>query len=391
MGKLDDLLFEMVIAEAVANGNSEPDQDDLEELLAELLPPFVESFPATMLNQIKKDAKVGLRRQLRERQGFERRLAKHWAKPLHLLELTVEIAQEVALGIGDQVDAGEVDVDGHTFKALWAISARGIQMSRAILALLRSGFADDAHARWRSLHELAVVGSFIADQGEVVAERYLLHEVVQQRKLARSYKEYEDRAGLEPLAQAEIDVLDEQCETLVARFGRSFNEDNGWAASALGIERPTMVAIERAVKMDHLRPYYRMASDNVHADSHGAFYKLGGFSSDLDILLSGPSNMGLSDPGHGTALSLSQITAALVSTAPTLDSLTKLMVLKQLEGETGEAFLHAHKDAEAIAESKTGRDAGSLRKVNHHRGKFKIASGLGEQFKALLSQFTFDN
>ena len=178
---------------------------------------------------------------------------------------------------------------------------------------------------------------------------------------------------------------------LIDKFGRSFNEDYGWAASALGTERPSIAAIERAAQMDHLRPYYRMASDNVHANSHGTFYKLGGFSPDLDILLSGPSNMGLADPGHGTALSLSQITAALVSTAPTLDSLIELMVLRQLEEETGEAFFHAHKDAEAIAESKTGRDSDSRRKVDHRIGRFKIASGFGEQFKALLSQFTSDN
>ena len=75
-------------------------------------------------DRLKKDAKVGLRRQRRERLGFERRLAKHWAKPLHLLELTVEIAQEIAVGVGNQVAEGEVNVDEHTFRALWATHAR---------------------------------------------------------------------------------------------------------------------------------------------------------------------------------------------------------------------------------------------------------------------------
>ena len=135
---------------------------------------------------------------------------------------------------------------------------------------------------------------------EAVAERYLLHEIVQQRKLARAYKEHEDRARLEPLTQAEIDVLDERYKALVARFGKGFTGNYGWAASALGIEWPSLADIERAVQLDHLRPYYRMASDNVHANSHGAFYKLGGFPPDLDILLAGPSNMGLADPGNGT-------------------------------------------------------------------------------------------
>lgn len=388
MGKLQELLIDKVIAEAVANGDTEPNHDDLVERITELVPTFVESSATIFLEQIKKDSKAGLRRQQRKRLGFESRLAKHWGQPLHLLELTVEIAQEVGTGVGGQVASGEISVDEHTFKALWAIHARACQTSRAILALLRSGFADDAHARWRSLHELAVVGYFIVEHGEAVGERYLLHEVVQQRKLARAYKEHETRAKLEPFSQGEIDVLEERCEALVARFGKEFEKDYGWAATSLGSKRPSLVEIERAVHLDHLRPYYRMASDNVHANSHGNFFKLGGFSPDVDIPLAGPSNMGLADPGHGTALSLHQITAALVSTAPTLDSLTELMVLGLLEEETGAAFLQAHKNAEAIAESNSRRNAGSHRNANRNSGRYKMSSGLGERLVSLLPKFT---
>lgn len=391
MGKLQELLIDKVTAEAIANGDTELNHDEMVERLTELVPTFVESSAAILLEQIMKDSKAGLRRQQRKRLGFESRLAKHWRQPLHLLELTVEIAQEIGTGVGDQVASGEVSVDEHTFKALWAIHARACLTSRAILALLRSGFADDAHARWRSLHELAVVGYFIVKQGEAVAEKYLLHGVVQQRRLARAYKEHETKAQLEPLSQGEIDVLDEECEALVARFGKEFDEDYGWAATSLGNKRPSLVEIERAVHLDHLRPYYRMASDNVHANSHGNFFKLGGFSPDVDTLLAGPSNMGLADPGHGTALSLHQITAALVSTAPTLDSLTELMVLGLLEEETGVAFLQAHKNAEAIAGRKSRRNAGSRRKVYRHRWGAKASSGLGDRLVRLLLKFTSPN
>ena len=60
MGKLHDLLIEKVIAEAGANGDTEPNQDDLVERLTEFVPTFVESAAATFLNQIKKDAKLDL-------------------------------------------------------------------------------------------------------------------------------------------------------------------------------------------------------------------------------------------------------------------------------------------------------------------------------------------
>ena len=297
MGKLHDLLIETVVAEAVACGDTELDQDVLLKRMSEIAPILAQSGVKSYLDSIKKDAKVGISQSRRERRGFERRLSKHWAKPLHLLELTVEIAQEVAGEVGETVAAEEVKVDEHTFRALWAIHARGCQMSRAILALLRSGFADDAHARWRSLHELAAVSSFISKHGDGVAEKYLLHDVVQRRKLARAYKEHEVRAKLDPLTQAEMDDIEGEYQSLIGKFGNEFAEDYGWAASALGNKRPTLLNIEEDVGLDHLRPYYQMANHNVHGNSHAAFFKLGVFEPDRANSPRWPEQYGISRPG----------------------------------------------------------------------------------------------
>ena len=89
----------------------------------------------------------------------------------------------------------------------------------------------------------------------------------------------------------------------------------------------------------------------------GAFYRMGmGLDgNDRRVLLAGASNMGLADPGHGTAMSLMQVTAAFVESKPTLDSLIELKVLQLLEDETGEAFLRAHQAAERIAREKRFR------------------------------------
>ena len=262
MGSLQELLIETLTAKAVEQWDAKPDEDDLEKLASEIVPEFAKIAAGVLADQIKKDARRGLKRYQRQRKRFEEKLGKHWAKPLHLLELTVELAEEVRTEIIEHSSPGEgrENVRNHTFDALVAIHGRGCQMSRAILALLRSGFADDAHARWRSLHELAVVSGFISEHGEDVAERYLLHEIVQQRKLALAYKKHEIRAKLDPLTQAEIEALDERYDSLVARFGKAFGLDYGWAASALGKDRPTFVDIEEDVGLDHLRPYYVMAN-----------------------------------------------------------------------------------------------------------------------------------
>ena len=389
MGSIEKLLIETVIAKAVGQLDAEPNEDDLARLASEIAPEFAEITANILANHIKKDARRGLKRYQRQRKRFEERLGKHWAKPLHLLELTVELAEEVGTEIIELSGPGEDrgNVRNHTFDALVAIHARGCQMSRAILALLRSGFADDAHARWRSLHELAVVSSFISKHGEDVAERYLLHEIVQQRKLARAYKKHEIRAKLDPLTQAEIEALDERYDSLVARFSKDFARDYGWAASALGKDRPTFIHLEEDVGLDHWRPYYLMANHSVHPNSHANYFKLGLHETGRrSVLLSGPSNLGLADPGQGVALSLTQITAALVDTNPTVGRAVELMVVHLLQDATGEAFLRAHKEAEKIAENGLRQRSRHDRRMEGHQRKSQTVHGIRGQIVARLGK-----
>ena len=390
MGLLQELWIETFAAKSVERWGAELVDDDLAKLASEIAPEFTRIAAGVLADQVKKDARRGLKRYQRQRKTFEEKLGKQWAKPLHLLELIVELAEEVGNEVIEhsRPDEDRGNVRNHTFDALVGIHARGCQMSRAILALLRSGFADDAHARWRSLHELAVVSGFISEHGEDVAERYLLHEIVEQRKLARAYKKHEIRAKLTPLTQAEIEALDERYDALVARFGKSFGVDYGWAASVLGKERPTFVDIEEQVGLDHLRPYYVMANQNVHPNSHANSFKLG-----LDeigrgaVLLAGPSNLGLADPGHGVAISLSQITVALVGMNPSMDELVWWMVMDLLQDETGEAFLQVHKEAQKITEDELRQRRERGRGMEGQQRKSLVVQGVRDRIIARLGEF----
>jgi hypothetical protein len=101
--------------------------------------------------------------------------------------------------------------------------------------------------------------------------------------------------------------------------------------------------MEIAARIDHFRAHYRMASHNVHSNPKGVFFKLG-MLAESQVLLAGPSNAGLADPGHGAALSLSRVTAALLGLqqAPTLDNNVGLLMMVQLGDEIGDAFIQAH-------------------------------------------------
>ena len=110
-----------------------------------------------------------------------------------------------------------------------------------------------------------------------------------------------------------------------------------------------MSDIEQHVQLGHMRPYYRMASDNVHANSHGAHFRLGLHSSQQEnVLLAGPSNLGLADPGHSTAISLLQITTTLLATESVFDCVVTMKILEELTNEVGEAFLKVHQELETL-------------------------------------------
>ena len=107
--------------------------------------------------------------------------------------------------------------------------------------------------------------------------------------------------------------------------------------------------IEADVKLDHYRPDYQMANNNVHGNSHAAFFKLGLGEIDSTVLLAGPSILGLAEAGQTVALSLTQITAAVCGAYPTVTRLIGVTALNLLQQETGEAFLRAHEEAEKMA------------------------------------------
>lgn len=190
-----------------------------------------------------------------------------------------------------------------------------------------------------------------------MAERYLLHEAEESRRAARQYQQYADRLGYEPYPQEELDELDRRCEHLERRFGAAFKEEYGWAWEQLHPKKPTISLIEQSVGIDHLRPFYRLASHNVHANPKGVTFKLG-LLSDSKVLLAGASNFGFADPGQNAAISLVQVTSNLALLGTTLDTLVAQKLLLTLSREIGETFVAIQRAMENETESNEGNDGG---------------------------------
>jgi hypothetical protein len=297
-------------------------------------------FEAT-LKLLREQVDEAVARRAADVEAFESRLAARWKKPLDLLAVQIGLSAQFGDDTNDYLRNKATRENAASIDCLTRLQARAVQVAGEVEALLKAGYADGAMSRWRTLHELVVVAFFISENGNEVAQRYLDHLVVDSFRMARMYSEAAPKLGYAPLDDREWNELEHESIKLTAKYGASFAKEYGWAAQALGKEKPTFALIERAVAFEKYRPYYKMASDSVHAGTRGVFSGLARLSHERDILHSGPSNAGLEEPGRLTAYSLSQIAVTLLTIEPTIDANVWARVIQQMSGEVEAAFIDA--------------------------------------------------
>jgi len=329
------------------------EEKDLDEFYQEFLekleksvPEIIEEMTIPILSGLRKDMPAMLKARRKYMKGFEKKLHSDWEKPFDLFEAFLVLAFEAGDEFNNEFRKDEKEKENYVLEALTRLHARACQIASEVFVLLKSGFADGAHARWRSLHEVTVVASFIKTHGNDTAERYLLHDNIESYKAATLYQKHYEALGDDPISQDELDVINEVRDKLIERFGDDYKHNYGWAASALNKHDPKFTDIEENSGLDHLRPYYKLASHNVHANPKGVMFRLGLLGNTSNILLAGPSNFGFTDPAQGTAISLGQITVTLLTIKPTIDNLVLSNVLLKFESEIGEEFFRVQKDIE---------------------------------------------
>jgi hypothetical protein len=295
-----------------------------------LLKAYVDTWPEERTRQAKKV------------HDFEKRIEVVWGGAISYLALMTTLAREVGkLTVTRLRESDELSGRVHLLEALSRLHARACRNGLEIEALLRSGFADAGLARWRSMYEAAVVAMTLHAKGEATAERYLLHEVVETLKIARLNQKYEARLGLAPTEDDLVGRLEQRVRELKERFGTAFAQPYGWAATNPGQHLRDFASLEQQLDMGHWRPYYKLASHGVHANAKGLMFSVG-VHPERDVLLTGRSNLGLEVAGQNAAISLLQVTSALISLDPTLDSIVFSQVLVGLTDRTIDAFVRAH-------------------------------------------------
>jgi hypothetical protein len=343
-----DWFFSILINElAKRKPLDEYTEDEVKEITKKVLRGITPDIAKDIFLTLKEGMPTKLEERRAERAEFEVHIRNVWGKPLDLLEIFLELCIETAMLFHENMDAHIAPENKHLYQALLRLHARGCQVGAEILTLLNSGFADGAHARWRTLYEITIVAWFISEKGDNVAERYILHDTIESYKAMNVYQKCYERLGYNPCNEEEITEVKTAVQELCERFGSDFKENYGWASEALHLKKPRFLDIENATNFDHWRAHYKLASHNIHAEPKGIVFKLGMplKTPGKICLLPGPSDAGFIDPADCTAISLYQLTCALLVIGIRSNPIWGIIaeILGMLEKEIGQAFLDINK------------------------------------------------
>lgn len=291
-----------------------------------------------------KSTKSMLQEKRKSNRSFCRLNLNRWANAFDVLETHIAICTEAGWRFNNEYRAIAVENENLVFDLVVRHHARACQISEEILCLLKAGFADAAHARWRALHEVAATAIFISKHGRECAERFYYHEIIESYKGMLMHQQYESRLQAKGHSLEEIAKCKQERDKLVDKYGKSYADGYGWAAYLFqNSGRITFDLIEKDVNLDHMRPYYKWASQNIHASSKGMRNRLGLCDTKEDLLLAGASSSGMADPAHAAAISLNQITNTLLLLEPTLDHIITMKIIEDYTTLVGEYFLEKDK------------------------------------------------
>ena len=167
-------IFNETIRVQLESATSDMELEKISDAVPGQIESLIGELPNNILSTIKTKAENGLaERRVLHVEFIERNVCR-WKEGFDLLELQIEIAIEAGESFNDRLRP-QAALDGDLlFDLLVRLHAKGCLISIEILMLLKNGYADGAHARWRALHELSVTARFLTTHGKDAAQRYVV-------------------------------------------------------------------------------------------------------------------------------------------------------------------------------------------------------------------------
>ena len=291
-----------------------------EEALGEILNTTLDESSLRLAEQLRQDSARMLAEHAEIRRGFEERLQQRWRSALEAFEVVLVACLEVGSDLHSEQmahsdplsDVGQ-EVKAH---AMTLLHARSCMVASEVFALLRTGHAAGAQARWRTAHEIAVISSLLGANSPDLSNRFLLHRFVERWKEAECYQQNCVALGQEPFSEKEMEQFRSDYDTVLNQFETGYAGDWGWAKPLFSSPKaePNFAQLDELAGLDHNKPYVKLSHRAIHSGASGTLDILELYGQG-EFMLAGPSDAGLAEPGHGCLIALYQVTTAYVLNA----------------------------------------------------------------------------
>lgn len=266
-----------------------------------------------ILSRSRRATRKAVRFEQKQKRGFEKRLHKTYEGSIsaytELLGVSIEAIENHRKITYENL--GEKDA---FLPFLLRLHARAYRNANEILALMQAGYGSGALARWRSMHETVVVMSYAKEQGPRVIRFMKDHEAVSAYKAMKVYQEHVERLAQQPFSAKDVRQAKAKYDRRLLKYGKEFRKDYGWAWAASGHKLHNFRELEEHVGIDHLYPYYKLSSLNVHMEWRSLFVgEEFEALNDPGVALIGPADYGFEDAVSLSLLTLSYATIMILT------------------------------------------------------------------------------
>jgi hypothetical protein len=249
--------------------------DNFENSTQEIVQMVSEENAKNVLAELDKTANMMIRNRKRILVNVKKELKSVYKNILKNLKMILELGKEIS-------EEYEVDDKDNKYMALLKILQNSCLTLSEIYCLIENGFPDGAIARWRTLHESAVVGELLVKSDNEVSELFFEHCCVSDYKEMQSYIEHMKQLDLEPIDESGKKRIEDEYDLVTEKYGKVFASDYGWYYKKSYNGKITFTDLEKKANLNYLRPYYKLACNNIHISSKSLLFKIGNLTSEND-------------------------------------------------------------------------------------------------------------
>ncbi len=307
--------IEKLIQKAIKESRSKHDvsDDEFKKLMEKKVSSFAKKLSKKVIDEITKHC-FSEENDLKKREKeVTEKISNRYGYSIKLFEGFIELNNQIGFITYNKYYKLFDTYDDHLkLDTLTALHVRACQIMNEILVLFKNGFADGAHARWRTLHELAVTFLYLYDSDYDVIQMYNDFEIIEKYKKALDYRNSYESLGFDRMDENDWLELNNVRNKLIQKYGKEFSENYGWTLKDLPKGKRNFRELEKLVGISDLRVIYTWANENIHASVSGIKEKISLIDEESYHFLPGPNDWGFLDPVQYTTSSLCQMSEVLL-------------------------------------------------------------------------------